>query len=94
MSTYKAGLVPEDPQVLADFLRTEFQRLEQALNEPQDYALLRTLHAEPRKLIAGAVVIADGTDWNPGNGAGLYRRNEANSAWVRVERMNETWSTV
>lgn len=82
MSTYKAGLVPEDPQALADFLRTEFQRLEQALNEPQDVARLRTLHVEPKKMVAGDLVIADGTDWNPGSGEGAYLRNAANTAWV------------
>lgn len=40
------------------------------------------LHAEPDKLVGGMMVAADGTDWNPGSGAGMYRRNEANSAWV------------
>lgn len=95
MSTYKAGYVPEDPNALAEFLRREFQRLEQALNEPQNAARLRTLHVEPKKMEGGMLCIADGTDWNPnGQGAGLYRRNEANDAWVRVERMNETWETV
>lgn len=81
MSTYKAGLVPEDPQALADFLRTEFQRLEQALNEPQDFAALRVLYATPKRTFAGMVVYADGTTWNPGSGEGVYVRNAANAAW-------------
>jgi len=31
-----------------------------------------TLHAAPSKIKVGDVVYADGTDWNPGSGEGLY----------------------
>lgn len=30
------------------------------------------LHEEPPKPFVGLVVYADGTDWNPGSGEGLY----------------------
>lgn len=41
------------------------------------------LYREPEPLRPGRVVYADGTDWNPGSGEGLYRRTLANT-WVKV----------
>lgn len=38
-----------------------------------------TLNAEPAKLKEGLLVIADGVDWNPGSGNGLYIY--LNGAW-------------
>jgi hypothetical protein len=38
------------------------------------------LHVEPEKPIEGLYVKADGTNWNPGNGAGPYMR--VSGAWV------------
>lgn len=40
-------------------------------------------HREPENLRAGRVVYADGVDWDPGSGEGLYRRTIAN-AWVYI----------
>ena len=41
----------------------------------------RELHVEPARLIEGMVVKADGTDWNPGAGAGFYGYS---GAWVKL----------
>ena len=41
-----------------------------------------TLNVEPEKLIEGTMVIADGTDWDPGSGNGLYIY--MNAAWVFI----------
>ena len=54
------------------------------MNNPEPFVRLQILRAEPVRYWAGMVVYADGTDWNPGSGQGLYRRNVANSAWVFV----------
>ena len=36
------------------------------------FFILEETHAAPDKLLAGMVVWADGTNWDPGSGAGLY----------------------
>jgi hypothetical protein len=59
----------------------ELQEIARASAFSEDL-ILSYLHAEPSKTVAGMIVNADGSDWNPGSGAGTYRRNEANSAWV------------
>lgn len=51
----------------------EFQRIQRALNDPQPIFSLQVLHVQPVKRKAGDVVYADGVDWNPGSGEGLYR---------------------
>ena len=83
-STYRAGHVPDDPKALVGFMRAELAKLEQALNAAQGSLELVVLHSEPGRMRAGMVVAADGTDWNPGSGAGVYRRSEANDAWVHL----------
>lgn len=40
------------------------------------------LHAEPDRPREGVIVYADGSDWDPGSGAGLYQYRSA--AWVFV----------
>lgn len=47
-----------------------------------EWELKRVLYAEPPKLRDGMFAVADGTTWNPGSGAGLYRR--AAGAWVKL----------
>jgi hypothetical protein len=42
----------------------------------------RILHVEPLKITDGMVVFADGTDWNPGSGQGLYER--VAGIWVKL----------
>jgi hypothetical protein len=63
-------------------LRQAMQMVEQAANRSDSFIELQILRAEPQRLRAGMVVYADGTDWNPGSGEGIYRRNVANNAWV------------
>lgn len=63
-------------------LRTAFQELKKALEAAKPSETLRYLAAEPVRFKAGDVVGADGTNWDPGSGEGVYRRNLANSAWV------------
>ena len=33
-------------------------------------------------MLPGMLVCVDGTDWDPGSGEGVYRRDKANAAWV------------
>lgn len=62
-------------------LRTAFRTLKDGLEREMQYDIYRVLHVAPTRTFGGMVVNADGTDWNPGSGAGMYLRNEANTAW-------------
>lgn len=68
--------------VLARWVREHFDRLQMHLQAPRDALMLRVLHAEPTRYDEGTLVLADGSDWNPGSGAGLYIRREG--AWVHL----------
>lgn len=88
-STYRPGDVPsftgDATSTLANLLqniRDERFSLERALNEAMPYAELRPLAVEPARTRAGMLILADGTNLDPGSGEGLYRRNSANTAWV------------
>ncbi len=72
---------------LASFSTDEFiaeleRKLEESINELYD-GDHEILYREPTVLRPGRVVYADGTDWDPGSGEGLYRRTLANT-WVYV----------
>ncbi len=82
MRTYRAGQPPQDPKQVPDFLRTELAAIEQASNRADPQAELSYLHAEPARLRAGMLVLADGSDWDPGSGEGMYRRSADNTSWV------------
>ena len=69
---------------LAEWLVVELQRITEAQGDGVEFVILQTLHAEPTETVADMLVKADGTSWNPGSGAGLYQRNEANDAWVFI----------
>ena len=57
-------------------------RLEEAINALYD-GEHEIRHREPDNLRSGRVVYADGIDFNPGSGEGLYRRTLANT-WVFI----------
>lgn len=67
---------------LSNSLRIELIRLVQHLNSQNDSIALRTLHAEPTRTMEGMVVKADGTNWNPGGGAGVYAY--IGGSWVKL----------
>ena len=54
-----------------DAITLELERIEKAL-ELFELITLVELHVEPLRPRAGNVVLADGTDWDPGSGAGFY----------------------
>jgi hypothetical protein len=68
----------ENPEI-----RELFARLEKALNEAQPEYKFYKRNAEPIRYGDGDLVYADGTNWNPGSGEGLYHR--AGGAWNFIE---------
>lgn len=70
--SYSPTPVPTSANALPNYLSTELQALSQSLQTAQPFLMLQTLHAEPLKPREGMVVKADGTNWNPGSGAGFY----------------------
>lgn len=65
-------------------LRNELARLQKSLNDPLSEVVFEVLHEAPIRTRPGMVCYFDGTDFNPGSGEGLYRRNKGNTAWVFV----------
>lgn len=59
------------------FLLEELNRIATSLNTVYD---LPVLNASPEKPRRGLIVYADGTNWNPGSGEGVYRFN--GTIWV------------
>ena len=64
--------VPRSLEELLAYLERELQRLAGELQTGVEFVLLPELHVEPTKPRAGMIVLADGTDWDPGSGAGYY----------------------
>lgn len=69
---YRKENVPLDPAQMPQFVDQELSRLEAALQAPVPFVSLTVAYAEPAKVWDGMVLIADGTNWNPGSGTGFY----------------------
>jgi len=68
---YVPDPVPEDPQELPLYLTQELGRLGGVL-EGATYFKLQELNNPPPRLLEGMLVLADGTNWDPGSGQGVY----------------------
>lgn len=64
--------VPGDPRDLPSFLGQEFLNVSKATAEMERVLQMQVLHAPPKRYTEPALCFADGTDWNPGAGKGLY----------------------
>ena len=62
--TYFARPLPDNPVI-----QREFQKIAEAFLTVHQHDVL---HAAPENPRQGLVVFADGTDWDPGSGEGLY----------------------
>lgn len=70
---YRPNNVPDDPKEIPSWLNREVWLIAQAIEGARDYSLLKIQHAPPVKTVEGMFLLADGVDWNPGSGAGMYR---------------------
>ncbi|MFN4121265.1 hypothetical protein [Acidovorax sp.] len=69
---------PADPALLPGFFSSELNNI--ARSTVTDTVQLQPQSVAPAKPRAGLLVEADGTNWNPGSGAGLYIYRAG--AWV------------
>jgi hypothetical protein len=67
---------------LAKYVDTELQRISMAFKASTKYIALAAVHAAPDKPFDGMTVLADGTDWDPGSGQGVYTYYGA--AWNKL----------
>jgi hypothetical protein len=73
MQTFRPEKAPRDPKELADWLDRTMLQAQRAANTGSDSLPLRVLHVAPSRPQDGWLYNADGTNWNPGDGAGVYR---------------------
>lgn len=73
--------LPEVTSVV-QWVQANLRQLTERLNTIGLVQLIE-LHEEPPKPRVGLLVWADGTDWDPGSGAGLYVYS--GSAWLSVD---------
>lgn len=66
---------------LEQYLDDELRQIS-AVTGVQKFLQLEELHVAPTKLFTGLVVLADGTDWDPGSGQGVYAYY--GSAWNKL----------
>lgn len=69
-----------DP-MFVEWLARELTAVAQSFTEFDNIRLVE-LNVAPTKPRAGMVVLADGTNWNPGSGAGFY--GYYGGAWVKL----------
>ena len=80
---YEPGPLPLDNEDLGIYVVTELKRLADIVLNQAIFRLERT-HVAPTRPRGGDVRYADGSNWNPGSGEGIYFFNETTSAWVQL----------
>jgi hypothetical protein len=81
VARYEPDPIPSDPNKLSGYLEFELRRIGTSLRAVEGVHL-DSLHAAPDKPRDGMLVLADGTDWNPGSGEGFY--GYYNAAWNKL----------
>jgi len=72
---------PVQPQQLPDYLFSELNKLGDVVFNLDTFRLEST-HVEPVKSRDGDIRYADGTDWNPSGGEGIYAY--FNNTWNKL----------
>lgn len=86
--TYNPARISEAASLeeLRRYIEEELEKVSKEFNET--IALdLRTVHQEPSRPREGMIASADGTDWDPGAGAGAYEF--INGVWRRVAGLED-----
>jgi hypothetical protein len=85
-TTFRPGQpsTTNDPKKTIGYVQDVERRVRNALEGSNNFLSLTTLYAEPETRFSGMIVLADGAEWDPGSGAGLYRWIEASSTWLPI----------
>lgn len=78
---YVPGIVPDDPKQMRQFMQDELYRVKVAI-DALAAGHLTQVHVAPTKPRQGDTRLADGTNWNPGSGQGVY--TYYNSTWNKL----------
>lgn len=70
-----------DVEELRQYLEDELRRIAAEFQQTE-ILNFRILNTEPAKRMDGMLVFADGVNWDPGSGAGLYERRSG--AWQKL----------
>ena len=65
------------------YVVNELKRLANVVLNQAIFRLERT-HVAPDRPRGGDIRYADGSNWNPGSGEGIYFFNESTTAWVKL----------
>lgn len=79
-------ILPVDDRSSIRYLNERIEDLNVIVLDMQNSFFSET-HAEPDKPRELMIRFADGTDWDPGNGRGLYQR--ISSVWIKLSQV--TW---
>ena len=81
VTRYEPGPLPEQVEDLGGYVVCELIRLCSILLNQYIFRLV-PVHIEPARPRKGDIRYADGTDWNPGAGEGIYWYN--GTAWAKL----------
>ena len=79
---YEPGPLPEEVSDLGNYVVTELKRIGSIFLNQATFRL-ECMHVEPTRPRKGDIRYADGTDWNPGSGEGIYFFNNAGT-WIQL----------
>lgn len=79
---YTPTPVPSDAKDIPRYLANEVNVMARAQSGAQPYFILKALAAEPKTVVEDMTVQADGANWDPGSGRGLYQRRAG--VWVFI----------
>ena len=80
---YEPGRLPLDKEYLGLYVVNELKRIGDVFFNQATFRLERT-NVAPTRPREGDIRYADGTNWNPGSGEGIYFFNKTTSAWVKL----------
>jgi hypothetical protein len=72
-------------------LLAELDRIERKFEEPRPHWQMDPLAAAPAYPVKDMVVCADGSNWDPGRGAGAYRYDGTTWIWLEGLTVGEYW---
>lgn len=80
--SYHPNQAPHDVKELQRYLDAELNRIAEAIRLVSE-GHIDASHVAPDKPREGDIRYADGTNWDPGSGEGIYFYSSA-SAWVKL----------